>query len=263
MRDDAILFTQNPSLFIQNNPIVLNFIANDLSGGIPKINNLQKRFTLSTNTVNGVPGINDFPLLKMQQNIDQEVISLTDGGFLTTIKAHYCRASSGGIGFSYMPYCDIDITPSESDPYYLFTDAMNGCSLIIVSGVPAGDENLPDNKYRVFHDRNHRSISEWKGAGYTVIFGAYAGDNEYSLTDLEIAKAISYNPNNCNWIEIGLGNDSPLVRVVTNFLSWDGKKWIFNSRHYLYTSKPDVPDIIFDNDVGSDIGAQYINVNIE
>lgn len=263
MRDDAILFTQNPSLFIQNNPIVLNFIANDLSDGIPEINNLQRRFTLSTNTVKGVPSTNDFPLLKMQQDIDQEVINLTGGEVLTTIKAYYCRASRGGTEFGNMPYCDIDIIPSRTEPYYLFTDAMNGCSLIIVSGVPAKDENLPDNKYRVFHDRNHRSISEWNDAGYKVIFGAYAGNDEYSPTDSAIAKAISYNPNNCNWFESGLNPDSLLVRAVTNFLSWDGNEWNFNSRHYLYTSKSDVPDIIFDNDVKSGIGAQYISVNIK
>ncbi len=263
MRDDAILFIQNPSLFIQSNPIVLNFIANDLSDGIPGINNLQKRFTLSTNTVKGAPGTNDFPLLKMQKNIDQEIIDLPDGGFLTTIKAYYCRASNGGTRFSDMPYCDIDITPSKTDSNYLFTDAMNGCSLIIVRGVPAGDENLPANKYRVFHDRNHRPISEWNDAGYTVIFAAYSGDDEYSPTDLAIAKAISYNPNNCSWINDDVSLDSPLVRVATNFLYWNGEKWIFNSRHYLYTNKPSVPDIIFDNDVKSDIGAQYISYNIE
>lgn len=229
MIDNVGHFMLNPSVFIIANPIVLNSINQNLIGGIPAINNLRTFFSLSTNTVHGVPGLLDFPTLRMQPIGAAPVVHQPGGGVLNTIDAMYCRAANGGDGFNIMPFCDISTVPVPADAHFLFTTGMNGCSMIIASAVPVGAAPLAPGSWRILHDHDHRSIAAWVAAGYTVQFACYADIAEAGIIGPHIH---SYNPNNYPWGYDAGAHFGFSLRIVTNFLYWNGANWSFNSRHY-------------------------------
>ncbi|MCU0762141.1 MAG: hypothetical protein MUF76_03935 [Hydrogenophaga sp.] len=234
MQDNTIAFLAGPAAFIAAHPIVLNDIA---PGGIPAVNNLRTRFTLSTATAaGGLPAPGALPMLRMQPVGGPAVVAPPGGGALTTIDALYCRAGNGGDAFNALPYCDIAIAPGGADAHTLFTTGMNGCSLVVASAVPAGaPAPLAPGHLRVLHDHDHRTLAAWQAAGYTVRFAAYV-DGAVGAGAAPPAWAVAavvadYNPHNYPFGVMtpqGMG-----VRVVTNFLQWTGAHWTFNSRHYV------------------------------
>ncbi len=229
--DHAIAFVNDPAAFIANNVIALEQITADLGGaGVPAGNNVQRPFILLQATQLGVPAQNTGPMLRMQPAI---------GGYLgvTRFDAWYCNAGHGGhngANLGQLPYVDIRQTPLPADPKLLFTVAMNGCTLVVVSAVPAGAPALAPWHYRVFHDWDHNSLATWHAAGYTVRFAAYAGADEPGqrpLSFLPNLRVRTYNPHNYPWVHFG-GRQMPDMRVVTNFLHHDGAAWYWHSRHY-------------------------------
>ena len=234
-QDDVPTFTANPAAFIAAHPIVLNYIAQNTGGGFPVVNNQRTRFTLSTTTVNGAPGINDFPALRMQPGGGPAVVALPGGGVLTTLDAMYCHAGAGGVAFNVLPFCDIPIVPGGGDAHLLFTTGMNGCTLVVASAVPLGAPVLAAGRWRVLHDHDHRSLAAWGGAGYTVRFASYADAAEPGPVPVGMVPAphvTFYNPHNYPWNFVPPPPAPARVRVVTNFLYWNGANWIFNSRHF-------------------------------
>jgi|GEM_PF-6923171 hypothetical protein len=237
MIDNAIAFLAGPAAFIVGNPITLAQINQDLPAGIPAINNLRTRFTLSTESQSGSPAPGALPKLRMQPVGGPAVVQLPPpGGVLTTIDALYCRAGDGGNPLAALPYCDIPTAPGAADAHTLFTTGMNGCSLIVLSAVGAGAPALAAGRLRVVHDHDHRSLATWAAAGYTVKFAAYpdgAGAGAAPAAWPVAAVVANYNPHNYPWGMPVPGQTVPGNRVVTNFLFWNGAKWTFNSRHYV------------------------------
>lgn len=234
MQDNNITFQAGPAAFILAHPIVLDDLASE---GIPAVNNLRTRFTLSLATTGGMPAVGALPMLRMQAVGGPAVVALAaPGGVLTTTDAMYCRAGSGGAAFNALPYCDIPIVPGANDAHTLFTTGMNGCSLIIASAVPPNaPAPLAPGHLRVMHDRDHRTLAAWHAAGYTVRFAAYedgeAGAGASPPAWVVALVVANYNPHNYLFdmqTPLGMG-----FRVVTNFLVWTGGNWTFNSRHYV------------------------------
>lgn len=234
MQDNAPGFLANPPAFIAGHPIVLNDIA---PGGMPAVNNLRTRFTLSTVTVNGLPGPGQLPMLRMQPVGGPAVVPLPPpgGGVLSTIDALYCRAGNGGDAFNALPWCDIAAAPGGADAHVLFTTGMNGCSLVVASAVPPGAAALAPGHWRVMHDHDHRSLAQWHAAGYVIRFASYVDGplGAGPLPAWPVAPVVNnYNPHNYAFAVNTPQSPPPGVRVVTNFLWWNGAHWTFNSRHY-------------------------------
>lgn len=260
MRDDVFVFTNGPAAFILQNPIVLSTITDDLPGGIPPVDNLRTRFTLSTVTQGGTPAPGALPCLRMQPVGGPEVVPQPGGGVLTTIDALYCRASDGGTPLANVYYCDVPIQPAPNDAHCLFTTGMNGCSLIVLSAAPQGAPPLAANHFRVVHDHDHRDLNTWAAVGATVRFAAYDDPNQAGIVPPGWAPPTlaNYNPNNYAYGVPVPGKPFPGARVVTNFLYWTGLNWTFNSRHYTdYTGES------FDIDaVPPNIAASTASMNI-
>lgn len=241
-QDNALDFLANPAVFINAHPIVLNYIAEDTGGGFNVVNNQRTRFTLSTRTVQGMPGPNDFPALRMQQAVGPAVVTLPSGGVLTTLDAMYCHASAGGTAFNMLPYCDIPIAPGPGNAHLMFTTGMNGCSLVVASAVPPPPPGAPlgaqpplaPGQWRVMHDHDHRSLAAWAAAGYTLRFASYSDAAQPGAVPAAWPAPIvnTYNPHNYPWSVVPPPPSPARLRVVTNFLYWSGANWTFNSRHF-------------------------------
>lgn len=239
-QDNSATFLAGPAAFINANPICLSRLDEHLPApGIPAVNNLLTRFTLYTNTVHGVPGPNDLPLLRMQPVGGPVFAPLPGGAVMPTMEALYCRAANGGVAFNNLPYVDIAIAPAALQPTLMFTTGMNGCTLVVASAVPAAAPALAAGDRRVMHDHDHRSLAQWAAAGYTLHFASYADAAQAGPVPPAWAPApiaTDYNPNNYAW-----GSPPPVVgpagpiamRVVTNFLWWDPAtaRWVYLSRH--------------------------------
>lgn len=243
--DNVPTFTANPAIFIVANPIVLDAIAENMPGhGFPVLNNQRSWFTLSTRTVNGHPGPNDFPSLRMQPGgvppagipLVPPVVPGLSGGMFNTLLAYYCHAGNGGTAFNALPFVDIPALPGANDARYLFTTGMNGCALVVATAVPAGAPPLAPGQWRVMHDHDHRALALWNGAGYTLRFASYADPNDAGPVPAWANPPVvnTYNPHNYAWNLIPPPPPLlyPPARVVTNFLAWTGAHWTFNSRHY-------------------------------
>lgn len=237
MIDNVPDFLASPAGFIVANPVTLAQIAQNMPGGIPGGNNLRTRFTLTTDSASGAPAPGALPKLRMQPVGSPPIITLPPpGGVVTTIDALYCRAGDGGTALAALPFCDIPVVPGAVDPHTLFTTGMNGCSLIVLSAVPAGAPALAPGRLRVVHDHDHRSLAIWAQAGYRVRFAAYADGAQAGAPPVAWpapAVVANYNPHNYPWGMPVPGQTAPGNRVVTNFLQLNGVNWTFNSRHYV------------------------------
>ncbi|WP_437729272.1 hypothetical protein [Sorangium sp. So ce861] len=227
-RDYANDFTGNPGGFIQNHAISLLHIASKLGGPLVRRPNLQKMFTLSRETKWLKMAWEDpIPTLRMMPGLG--------GDGLTTFLSWYLFAGDGHMATDAIPYCDIPINPGANSPNFLFTVGMNGCSLVIASAVPGTAPPLAAGHWRVLHDHSHYNLARWHTDGYTVRFASYAGANEAGAIPGAFAAAINvntYNPNNYAWHYVVHGQHGAHMRVVTNFLHWDGNAWNFHSRHF-------------------------------
>lgn len=238
MIDNAPTFLAGPAAFIVPNPVTLGQLTQNMpGGGIPAVNNLRTRFTLTTDSAAGAPAPGALPRLRMQPVGSPPTITLPPpGGVVSTIDALYCRAGDGGVALGALPYCDIRIAAGAGDAQTVFTTGMNGCSLIVLAAVPAGAQALAAGHWRVVHDHDHRSLATWANAGYRVHFAAYAdaaGAGAPPGAWTTPARVANYNPHNYPWGMPVPGQTVPGARVVTNFLFWNRQNWTFNSRHYV------------------------------
>ena len=226
--DHANAFTGNPGGFIQGNAISLLQIVSKLGAPLVRRSNLQKQFTLSQETSwFGMAWEDPIPSLRMMPGLG--------GGGLNTFLSWYLFAGDGGMATTAIPYCDIPINPGVGQPNFLFTVGMNGCSMIIASAVPAGVEPLAAGHWRVHHDHSHYDLARWHADGYTLRFASYADAGEPGAVPGAFAAAFNlniYNPNNYPWHYVVPAQHGVHMRVVTNFLHYDGAAWNFHSRHF-------------------------------
>lgn len=222
--DNAPALISDPGAFIANHTIALSEINVNMPQGtwLPNTNNQQCRLTLSQSGFikKGVPMLRMLPGLF--------------GGSLKAIPAYYLHAGDGGMAFNVHRHVDLPLIPHPPYPRFLFTTGMNGCSLIVTSVVPGGAPPLPANHYRVFHDHDHRPLATWHTAGYTVRFASYADITQAGPIPPAFAANINvttYNPNNYPWSYVVHGQHGVTMRVVTNFLHYNGG-WHFHSCHF-------------------------------
>jgi hypothetical protein len=230
--DHSYALAANPALFIAANKIALSEISANLGHiGLVVLNNMRCRLTLSQATGNGgVAVAGSVPMLRLCPG--------QGGNGLATIDAYYCHAGNGvgGWGVDVLPYVDIPINPGAHLPQFLFTTGMNGCALMVATAVPAtAPAPLPLNHYRVLHDPRHHTLAHWHGAGYTIRFAAFADAAEPGPVPGAFAAHLNlqiYNPNNYDWHYLVHGLHGATMRVVTNFLHYDGAAWSFHSSHF-------------------------------
>jgi len=219
-------FIANPGAFIQNNAISLKQI--DSKTPMPaRQNNMIKSFTLTRETKwLGTAWADPIPSLRMLPG--------QAGDGYTTILSRYLYAGDGGDALDAIPYCDIPVAPGDGAPKFLFTVGMNGCTLVIATAVPGTATPLAANHWRVLHDHSHYDLARWHAGGYTLRFASYAGANEPGAVPPAFAGATvtNYNPNNYAWNYAEQGRHGVWMRVVTNFLHYDGNRWNYHSVHF-------------------------------
>ncbi|HTV19351.1 MAG TPA: hypothetical protein VMG12_11785 [Polyangiaceae bacterium] len=225
--DHATTFLANPGTFIQNHSISLLQIASKTN--VPaRQNNLTRHFTLSQETKwLGLAWVDPIPSLRMLPGVG--------GGGLQTLFAYYMYAGDGNDPLDAIPYCDIPVNPGAAAAKLLFTVGMNGCTLIIATAVPPTAPALPANHWRVLHDHSHYSLATWHAGGYAVRFASYADANEAGAVPGAFAAALNqrcYNRRGHPWHYAVQGKHGVWMRVVTNFLHWDGAAWNYHSVHF-------------------------------
>lgn len=225
--DHAPTFLANPGTFIQNHSISLRQI--DSKTPMPaRQNNMIKYFSLSQETKwFGTAWADPIPSLRMLPG--------AGGDGLQTILARYLYAGDGGDALDAIPYCDIPVAPGAAAPKFVFTVGMNGCTMVIATAVPGTATPLPANHWRVLHDHSHYSLATWHAGGYTVRFASYADAAEPGPVPGAFAAALNlrcYNAHGYPWHYAQPGAHGVWMRVVTNFLYWDGAAWNYHSVHF-------------------------------